>query len=82
MLSDPVQIANAINNPKFRAGDEVVMAEGPHKYVRGVFLGLRDDVEWGSVKESNGSVRSHPVEWMRSYREPPTNFTLTDGSKE
>ena len=29
MLSDPIRIADAINNPKFHAVDEVVLAEGP-----------------------------------------------------
>jgi hypothetical protein len=67
MLSDPIRIADAINNPKFHEGDEVILAEGPHKYVRGVFLALKEDVEWASVKEASGRVNSHPVEWMRSY---------------
>ena len=70
MLSDPIRIADAINNPKFRAGDEVVLAEGPHRYVHGIFLRLKDDVEWAAIKEGNGAVSSHPVEWMRSYRGP------------
>ncbi len=82
MLSDPVRIADAINKPKFRAGDEIVLAEGPHKYVHGVFIGLKDDVEWASIKESNGMVSSHPIEWMSSYREPLSYFTLTGRSKE
>lgn len=66
MLSDPVRIADAINNPKFHAGDAVVMAEGPHKYVHGIFIALKTDVEWASIKESNGTTSSHPVEWMSS----------------
>ncbi len=82
MLSDPVRIADATNNPKFRAGDEVVMVEGPHKCVHGIFLELKDDVEWASIKESNGTVSSHPVEWMSSYREALSYFTLTGRSRE
>lgn len=49
MLSDPIRIADAINNPRFHAGDEVILAEGPHKYVRGVFLTLKEDVEWAAI---------------------------------
>jgi hypothetical protein len=66
MFSDPIRIADAINNPKFHPGEAVVLAEGPHKYVHGIFLGLKEDVEWGAIQESNGAVNSHPVEWMRS----------------
>jgi hypothetical protein len=66
MFSDPIRIADAINHPKFHPGDAVILAEGPHKYVYGIFLGLQEDVEWGAIRESNGAVNSHPVEWMRS----------------
>jgi hypothetical protein len=69
MLSDPIRIANAVNNPKFHPSDEVVLAEGPHKYVRGIFLRLKDDVEWAEIQEPNGAISSHPVEWMRNYAE-------------
>ena len=70
MLNDPIRIADAINNPKFHPGDEVVLAEGPHMYVHGRFLRLKDDVEWAAIEEANGTVSSHPVEWMRSYVRP------------
>lgn len=70
MFSDPNRIAEAINNPKFRRGDHVILAEGPHKYVRGTFLSLRDDVEWGNIRESSGALSIHPIEWMRSELEP------------
>ena len=73
MLSDPIRIADAINNPKFHAVDEVVLAEGPHRYVHKVFLGLKEDVEWASIKEASGAVNSHPVEWM------PGSYTFSDG---
>jgi len=66
MFSDPNRIAEAVNNPKFRPGDRVLLAEGPHKYTRGTFLSLKEDVEWAAIRESNGAVNSHPVEWLRS----------------
>ena len=66
MFSDPNRIAEAIDNPKFHPGDHVVLAEGPHKYTRGTFLSLKEDVEWAAIRESNGAVNSHPVEWLRS----------------
>jgi hypothetical protein len=67
MFSDPTRIADAINNPKFRSGEAVVLAEGPHKFVHGVFLHLKDDVEWAAIRETNGAVSSHPVEWIEHY---------------
>lgn len=69
MLSNPIQIAEAINHPKFHAGDEVVLVEGPHKYVRGIFVSLKEDVEWAAVREANGAINSHPVEWMRNMED-------------
>ena len=81
MLSDPVRIADAINNAKFVAGDEVVLSQGPHKYKQGIYLGLKDDVEWAAIEESNGTVSSHPVEWMSSYREPLSYYSLTGRSR-
>src|SRR4051794_23710538 len=77
MLSDPVRIADAINNATFVAGDEVVLSQGPHKYKQGIYLGLKDDVEWAAIEESNGTVSSHPVEWMSRYREPLSYYSLT-----
>lgn len=70
MFSDPIRIADAINNPRFHMGDEVVLADGPNKYDHGVFLGLKADVEWAGVRDASGTVKSHPVEWMRAYPGP------------
>jgi hypothetical protein len=67
MFSDPIRTADAINNPKFHAGDEVVLSDGPHRFVHGTFLELKDDVEWVSIKETSGTISSHPVEWMSRY---------------
>jgi len=49
----------------FRAGDNVVLAEGTFQCTPGVFLKLTDDVNWAEIKEYNGIVRSHPVIWLR-----------------
>jgi hypothetical protein len=69
MQSDPVRIADAIKNFTFHAGDDVILAEGPNKYLRGKFLRLKDDVKWAAIEEPRGGVSSHPVQWMRSYAE-------------
>jgi hypothetical protein len=29
-----------------------------------VFVGLKKDINWADIKERNGSIRSHPVEWL------------------
>ena len=70
MFGDPIRIADAMNHPKFHPGEAVVLVEGLHQYVHGIFLGLQEDVEWGAIQESNGAVNSHPVEWMRSNQGP------------
>jgi hypothetical protein len=80
MLSDPIRIAEATDNPKFHAGNEVVLTKGPNKYVRGVFLTLKDDVKWAAIEESTGAVTSHPVEWMDSY--PKRTSTVSDESEK
>lgn len=48
----------------FHEGDEVVLAEGSYQGTLGVFIRLRSDVKWADIKERNGSIRSHPVEWL------------------
>jgi hypothetical protein len=48
----------------FHQGDEVVLANGTYQGTRGVFLRLKDDVKWADITESDGSIRSHPVEWL------------------
>ena len=64
MLSNPAQIAEIRAHPPFQAGDEIVLNSGPHKFLCGKFVALKDDVEWASMEEPNGDVSSHPVEWM------------------
>jgi len=65
-MSDPVVIATSTRT--FHAGDQVILADGPHKYERGEFLTLNQDAAWASIKQLNGAVISHPVEWLRGYR--------------
>ncbi len=48
----------------FHEGDQVVLARGSHQGSLGVFLRLREDPRWADITERNGSVRSHPVEWL------------------
>ena len=68
MLNNKTRIADA--TMAFCTGDAVILAEGPHKYVRGTFLNVKPDVNWAAVKEPNGVVNNHPVKWMR--RDPET----------
>lgn len=51
-------------HPEFRKGDEVVLAEGTYQGTVGIFLHLREDVEWADIAEPNGNIRSHPVAWL------------------
>ena len=50
--------------PVFREGEDVVLAEGTYQGTPGVFLRLREDVNWADITERNGSIRSHPVAWL------------------
>ena len=47
--------------PGFREGDEVVLAQGTYPGTLGVFVRLKEDVNWADITERNGDVRSHPV---------------------
>jgi hypothetical protein len=51
-------------DPAFREGDEVVLAAGTYQGTQGVFRHLRPDVKWADITERDGSIRSHPVEWL------------------
>jgi len=48
----------------FREGEEVVLAKGSYQGTLGVFVRLKNDVNWADIKERNGSIRSHPVAWL------------------
>jgi hypothetical protein len=50
--------------PAFRAGDEVVLAEGTYQGTRGIFLRPSTDPKWVEITEHSGRVRSHPLEWL------------------
>jgi hypothetical protein len=76
MSSDPNRIADAINNPKFHRGDHVILAKGPSRYSRGMFISSKDDVEWANIRESSGAVSMDPLEWMRSDLERNSRNSL------
>ena len=61
----PMITARRMNNPEFRVGDKVVLAEGTYPGTLGVFLNLREDGNWADIKELNGTVRPHPVRWLQ-----------------
>ena len=48
----------------FHEGDEVVLALGTYQGTLGVFLRLKEDVNWADITERNGVIRSHPVIWL------------------
>ena len=57
-------VANGILASVFVEGDEVVLARGPYIGTPGVFLRSRADIKWADISERNGTVRSHPLEWL------------------
>ena len=50
---------------EFRAGENVVLAEGTYQGTRGVFMRLRQDVNWAEIRERTGVVRCHPIAWLQ-----------------
>ncbi len=53
--------------PAFHAGDEVILTKGTYQSsegAHGVFLRLREDANWADVTGPDGTVSSHPVEWL------------------
>ena len=48
----------------FHGGDEVVLAKGTYQGTPGVFCRLKEDVKWADITETDGSIRSYPVEWL------------------
>ena len=40
------------DGPTFREGDEVVLAQGSYQGTLGVFLRLREDVNWADIRSS------------------------------
>jgi hypothetical protein len=60
-----MKIATAVAIADFRAGDNVVLAEGPYQSTSGVFLRLKDDIRWAEIEHWNGVIQAHPVEWLR-----------------
>ena len=54
----------------FKEGDNVVLAEGTYQGALGVFIRLRQDVNWAEIEERNGTVRCHPVVWLQ-HSDPP-----------
>lgn len=63
-----MNVSRPIKSPAFLAGDHVVLAEGTYQGTSGIFLKLREDVNWADIEERNGAVRSHPVRWLRSVK--------------
>lgn len=59
-------------NVRFRAGDAVVLANGPYEGTTGVFVTLlSNDDAWAEITERGDLARRHPVIWMRHAEEPP-----------
>lgn len=56
--------------PAFHAGDEVVLAHGSYQGTPGVFLHLNEDPNWADIREWNGVIRNHPLEWLALATKP------------
>jgi hypothetical protein len=57
-------LSNRFAGPAFCKGDEVTLADGTYRGTPGIFLGLKEDVNWADIRERNGDIRSHPLVWL------------------
>jgi hypothetical protein len=57
--------ASSLQKNAFQPGEKVFVAQGVYQGTIGTFLGLREDPNWSDIQELNGSVRTHPVVWLR-----------------
>jgi len=57
-------MSTLLAGPTFHKGDEVVLAKGTYQGTPGVFLRLKEDLNWADITERDGAVRSHPVIWL------------------
>jgi len=48
----------------FHEGDMVVLDQGTYQGTSGVFVRLLKDVNWAEIRESDGTLWSHPVVWL------------------
>ncbi len=48
----------------FREGDAVYLAKGSYVGATGIFLKLRSDPKWADIRETDDTIREHPVEWI------------------
>ncbi|WP_180541133.1 hypothetical protein [Nevskia soli] len=55
--------------PDFSVGDRVVLFAGTRVGSPGSFVALRPDPAWGDVRDPDGTVAAHPMQWVRHWRE-------------
>ena len=60
--------------PTFREGDEVVLAQGTYQGTLGVFLRLREDVNWADITETQWQRPQPPGDMAGSFRERDPRF--------
>ena len=53
----------------FRAGDDVVLAEGTYQGTDGVFLGFREDANWANIRDATAA--SAATRWPGWRKRPP-----------
>ena len=68
-----------VDEGNFLPGDEVVLVRGSYEGTPGIFFRLKADPAWADVAERNGTIRSHPVEWLAHSR--PTRGTQAEPAK-
>ena len=78
----PTVRSGPTRTPEFRAGDNVILAEGPYQGTPGVFLRLRQDLNWAEIKERSGRVRPHPGVWLQHSDPPGRPETAEAGERE
>lgn len=59
-----------MTTPTIQKGDTVYLAAGPNQGTAGIFDALAEDPAWGSITETSGRVRRHPMIWLRQGTYP------------
>jgi hypothetical protein len=54
-----------MSNAIFEKGQAVVLFKGSNIGTPGIFVDLREDRKWADIEEQDGTVRQHPVEWLK-----------------
>ena len=63
----------------FHKGEKVILTKGTYQGTCGIFLAYKDDKNWADIEETDGAVRSHPLDWL-AHLDPKLDKIQIDDS--